>query len=444
MKLTLIKPNIGRREHSLYVDEGRMEPLQLGVLAALTPPGIDIALHDDRMEQIPYDEPTDLVAITVETYTARRAYEIAAEYRARSVPVIMGGMQPTLLPEEAAEHADSIFIGDAETKWTGVLEDFGRGQMRPVYNAPVGSPQPGVLTRRDLFAGKGYLPISLMQFSRGCRFSCRFCAVSTFFDRKHYTRCVEEVVQEIESREQKRIIFFVDDNILSNFEAAKELCRALIPLKVHWVSQASIDMTQDLELMDLLVRSGCLGMVVGFESINKNSLRWMRKSPNFVGGFDGYQEQVDIVRDHGLQLWAAFTLGHDYDTVDSIAETLAWATEQKFAFAAFNILVPYPSTPLYQRLEEEGRLLYDGKWWLHPEYRFNYAPFRPKNMTADELTEACWECRSTYNRWDQVARRAFDLKTNMRTLYKLAVYLRYSPVFRKEVFKKHGMRFGLQ
>jgi radical SAM superfamily enzyme YgiQ (UPF0313 family) len=444
MKLTLIKPNIGRREHSLYVDEGRMEPLQLGVLAALTPPGIDIALHDDRMEQIPYDDPTDLVAITVETYTARRAYEIAAEYRARGVPVIMGGMQPTLIPEEVAQHADTIFIGDAETKWAGVLDDLRRGQMRPVYDAPVGSPQPGVLTRRDLFAGKGYLPISLMQFSRGCRFACRFCAVSTFFDRKHYTRCVEEVVQEIESREQKRIIFFVDDNILSNFEAAKELCRALIPLKVHWVSQASIDMTQDLELMDLLVRSGCVGMVVGFESINKDSLRWMRKSPNFVGGFDGYQEQVDIVRDHGLQLWAAFTLGHDYDTVDSIAETLDWATDQKFPFAAFNILVPYPGTPLYQRLAEEGRLLYDGKWWLHPEYRFNYAPFQPKNMTADELTEACWQCRSTYNRWDQVVRRTFDLKTNMRTLYKLAVYLRYSPVFRKEVFKKHGMRFGLQ
>ncbi len=322
MHLTLIKPNIGRMEHSLYVDEGRMEPLQLGVLAALTPPDVEIALWDDRLESIPYDKPTDLVAITVETYTARRAYEIAADYRARGVPVIMGGMQPTLIPEEVQPHADSIFIGDAESKWHAVLDDARCGALKPLYDAPVGVAHPGVLTRRDVFKGKGYLPITLMQFSRGCRFVCTFCAVSTYFDKGHYTRRVEEVVREIEAREHKQIIFFVDDNILSNFDAAKELFRALIPLKVHWVSQGSIDMTQDHELMDLMVRSGCVGMVVGFESISKDSLRWMRKSPNFVGGFDGYKEQIKVIRDFGVQLWAAFTLGHDHDTQDSIRETL--------------------------------------------------------------------------------------------------------------------------
>lgn len=443
MHLTLIKPNIGRMEHSLYVDEGRMEPLQLGVLAALTPPDVDVALWDDRLETIPYDRPTDLVAITVETYTARRAYEIAAEYRRRGVPVVMGGMQPTLIPEEVRPHADSLFIGDAETKWAQVIDDARRGALQPLYDAPVGVAHPGVLTRRDIFKGKGYLPISLMQFSRGCRFACTFCAVSSYFDKGHYTRLAEEVVREIEARERKQIIFFVDDNILSNFAAAKELFRALIPLKVHWVSQGSIDMTQDRELMGLMVESGCVGMVVGFESISKDSLRWMRKSPNFVGGFDGYQSQIEVIREYGIQLWAAFTLGHDHDTVESIQETLDWAMENKFPLAAFNILVPYPNTPLYQKLEAEGRLLYDGKWWLHPEYRFNYAAFRPKNMTPDELTEACWNARSTYNSLGFLIRRAFDFKTNLRTLYKLGVYLRYSPIFRKEVFKKHGMRFGL-
>jgi radical SAM superfamily enzyme YgiQ (UPF0313 family) len=367
MHLTLIKPNIGRMEHSLYVDEGRMEPLQLGVLAALTPPDVEVTLWDDRLEPIPYDKPTDLVAITVETYTARRAYEIADEYRARGVPVIMGGMQPTLIPEEVMPHADAIFIGDAETKWRGVLDDFRRGALQPIYDAPVGVAHPGVFTRRDIFKGKGYLPISLMQFSRGCRFACNFCAVSTYFERGHYTRRVEEVAAEIEARERKQIIFFVDDNILSNFDAAKELFRALIPLKVHWVSQGSIDMTQDRELMDLMVKSGCIGMVVGFESISKESLRWMRKSPNFVGGFDGYKAQIEVIRDFGIQLWAAFTLGHDHDTKESIAETLDWAMANKFPLAAFNILVPYPKTPLYQKLQAEDRLLYDGKWWLHPD-----------------------------------------------------------------------------
>ena len=213
MKITLIKPTIGRREHSLYVDEGRMEPLMLGVLAGLTPPDIEVVLYDDRMEAIPYDEPTDLVAITVETYTARRAYEIAAEFRLRGVPVILGGMHVALLPEEAAMHADSIFVGDAETGWLQVLADARTQRLRRRYDGAPGIAQSGnVRPRRDLYAGKGYLPITLMQFSRGCRFACSFCAVSQYFGKKHYLRRIDEVVAEIESQ-PRHFIFFVDDNI---------------------------------------------------------------------------------------------------------------------------------------------------------------------------------------------------------------------------------------
>jgi radical SAM superfamily enzyme YgiQ (UPF0313 family) len=442
VKITFVKPNIGRLEHSLYVDEGRMEPLQLGVLAGMTPPDVGVALCDDRMEPIPFDEPTDLVAITVETYTARRAYEISAEFRRRGVPVIMGGMQPTLIPDEVAPHADSLYIGDAEFLWSKVVDDARIRRLQPIYEAPVGIPQPGTLTRRDLFKGKGYLPITLMQFSRGCRFACTFCAVSAFFDKTQYCRDVSEVVREIESQD-RRLIFFVDDNILSNFDAAKALFRALIPLKIHWVSQGSIDMTQDRELMDLMERSGCVGLVVGFESIDKQSLRSMKKAPNFIGGFKDYKPQLEMIRDYGLQLWAAFTLGHDHDTLDSIDRTLEFAMENKFCFGAFNILVPYPSTPLYRTLHEQGRLLYDGKWWLHPEYRFNHAAFRPARMSPDELTDACFRARATFNSVGSIVKRAFDFKTNMRSLYRFGIYVGYNPLFRKEVFKKHGMRFGL-
>jgi radical SAM superfamily enzyme YgiQ (UPF0313 family) len=442
MKITFIKPNIGRMEHSLYVDEGRMEPLQLGVIAGMTPPDVEVALYDDRMEPIPYDEATDLVAITVETYTARRAYEIGAEFRARGVPVIMGGMQPTLIPDEVAAHADSIYIGDAEFRWGEVVEDARRGRLQPVYRAPVGVPQPGTLTRRDIFRGKRYLPVTLMQFSRGCRFACTFCAVSAFFDKTQYRRDVREVIREIEAQD-RRLVFFVDDNILSDFEAAKDLFRALIPLKIHWVSQGSVDMTQDRELMDLMLKSGCVGLVVGFESIDAKSLRAMKKAPNFVGGFQDYKPQLDIIRDYGLQLWAAFTLGHDHDTPDAIERTLDFALKHKFCFAAFNILVPYPNTPLYRTLQQEGRLLYDGHWWLHPEYRFNHAAFQPRLMSPDTLTEACFQARATFNSIGSIIRRAFDFKTNMRSLYRFGIYVSYNPLFRNEVFKKHGMRFGL-
>lgn len=442
MKLTLIKPNIGRREHSLYMDEGRMEPLQLGVIAGLTPPDIEVALYDDRMEAIPYDEPTDLVAITVETYTARRAYEIGAEFRQRGVPVIMGGMHATLIPTEVAEHADAIYLGDAEFLWAQVIADARQGNLQPVYTARAGVPQPGTLTRRDIFAGKGYLPITLLQFSRGCRFTCDFCAISVFFNKTQYCRDIREIVQEIESQE-RHVLFFVDDNLLANHAKAKELFRALIPLKVRWVSQASLDMTHDRELLDLMVKSGCLGNVIGFESLNPQNLRAMRKGPNLIGGFQDYQPQIEILREYGLQTWAAFTLGHDYDTRDSIERTLEFALENKFTFAAFNILVPYPNTPLYERLAREGRLLYDGTWWLHPDYRFNYAAFQPKLMSPAELTEACFHARASFNSLGAIVRRAFDFKTNMRSPYRFGVYVAYNPLFRKEVFKKHGMRFGL-
>jgi radical SAM superfamily enzyme YgiQ (UPF0313 family) len=443
MKLTLIKPNIGRMEHSLYVDEARMEPLPLGVLAGLTPPDVEVALYDDRMESIPYDEATDLVAITVEAFTARRSYEISAAYRQRGVPVIMGGMHPTLLPGEVAQHADSIYLGDAEFLWAQAIEDARRGKLRPIYKARAGRPQPGTFTRRDIFKGKGYLPLTLLQFSRGCRFECTFCAVSAYFNKTHFCRQVREVIQEIEQQERK-LLFFVDDNILANHAAAKQLFRELIPLNIRWVSQASIDMTEDRELMDLMVKSGCLGHVVGFETLNPQNLSAIKKAPNLIGQFQDYKPQLEILRDYGLQTWAAFTIGHDDDTLESIERTVEFAIENKFSFAAFNVLIPYPNTPLYKRLEAEGRLLYDGQWWLHPEYRFNYAAFQPRRMSPEELTEAGLQARKVFNSPYSIVRRALDLKTNMRSLLRFSTYLAYAPLFRKEMYKKHGLKFGLQ
>ena len=443
MRVTLIKPNIGRREHSLYVDEGRMEPLQLGVLAGLTPEHIDLKLYDDRMEKIPYDESTDLVAITVETYTARRSYEIAQEYRDRGVPVIMGGMHVTLIPEEVAEHADSIFIGDAETVWHQVLEDAENKKLKKIYKAPPGVAQIGrIFPRRDLFKEKGYLPMSLMQFTRVCKFACHFCAVSQYFEKKHYIRMIDDVLEEISTRDRSAI-FFVDDNIATDKNALKDLCRALIPLKVNWWSQASLDITHDPELMQLLADSGCFGFVMGFESITQDSLKEAKKSPN-LPGFSNFEHEIKTLRDYGLQTWAAFTLGYDHDTKESIQATYGFAMKNKFAFSAFNILMPYPNTPFYQKLEKENRLLYDKKWWLHEEYQFNHASFIPKNMTPDELTKVCFKIRADYNKISSIIYRFSDIKTNLKNLARAGYFIYYNKIFRKEVFKKQGMYFGLK
>lgn len=447
MKLTLIKPTIGRKEHSLYKDEGRMEPLMLGVLAALTPADVEVVMYDDRMEIIPYDEVTDLVAITVETYTARRAYEIADEYRQRGVKVIIGGIHANLLPDEVMQHADSIFLGDAETLWATMINDARYHKLKPCYTAPVGVGQvtqcgEKILPRRDIYQGKGYLPISLMQFSRGCRFACKFCAVSRYFKRNYYLRQIDEVVREIEQHHSK-FIFFIDDNIATDHKALAELCHALIPLKIHWISQASLDVTKNPTLMKLMQQSGCWGNVLGFESINPLSLREAKKSPNIIA-FNHYQQETNILRDHGMQTWAAFTLGYDHDTVETIAQTMEFALKNRFAFAAFNILMPYPSTPLYQQLQQERRLLYQAKWWLDPTYRFNQAAFIPNLMTADELTNACHLARSHFNSIPSIIKRFSDLKLTLQSFSRIISFWRYTLLFKKEVYKKHGMRFGLK
>ena len=443
-------PNLGCLEDGAYIDEGSMEPLPLAVLAGLTPPDVECVLYDDRIEPIPFDEATDLVAISVEIYTARRSYEIAAEYRQRGVRVVLGGMHPSLAPEEALEHADAVYIGDAEGAWTQLVEDARRGRLRRIYRAVPGVAQGGgAQPRRDLFKGKKYLPISLIQFSRGCRFACTFCAISSYFDKQHFVRQPREVLDEIAAQE-RRLLFFVDDNFLSDHAAAKAFLRELIPLKVRWVSQASIDMTADPELMSLLEESGCLGNVIGFESLDRANLRAMAKGPALRSrrgsavdaGWDRYAAAVEILRQHHLMTWAAFTLGHDHDTPESIREVADFALEQKFCFAAFNILMPYPRTPLYDRLAREERLLYDGKWWLHPEYRFNHATFTPTRMSPDELTAACWDARRRWNTPSSVWRRLWDPRTHLSSPAHAMTYLAYNPIYRKETLKKQGMRLG--
>lgn len=443
MKLTLVKPNLGRRASGRpYVDSGRMEPLQLGVLAALTPPGVEVVLHDDRMEPIPFDAPTDLVALTVETFTAKRSYEIAEQYRRRGVPVVMGGMHPTLVPDEVAGHCDAVVTGDAEAVWPDVVADAAAGRLRPRYEGVLPArPQDGVLTRRDLFRGKGYLPIALLQYSRGCPYRCSYCATSVFFHRSHRHRDVGEVVEEIRAQ-RRRYLFFVDDNIVADADAAKELFAALIPLRVRWVSQASIDMLRDRELMQLMVHSGCQGHVIGFESISDASLRGMRKAVNRAAAHDRYAGAIEQLRGYGLQTWAAFTLGHDTDTIESIRATCDFAIRNKFTFAAYNILMPYPGTPLHAQLEEEGRLLFDGRWWLHPEFRFNHATFVPATMSPDALTRESFACRARTNGVGSILYRLTDRRTNLRSPFRLANYLAYNPLFRAEVFKKQDMMLG--
>ncbi len=438
MRVTFIKPNMGLSNGRPYYDRGRMEPLTFAVLAGLLPSDVECRLYDDRFERIPYQEPTDLVCINVEIYTARRSYEIADRFRARGVKVILGGYHVTMIPEEAAAHADAIMIGDAEGQFGRLVNDAAAGRLQPVYTGEFPPDLRGLRTRWDLFNGKSYLPLRLTQFSRGCVNHCRFCATGSIYRRTHCNRPPREVVDELAEQPQK-FVFFVDDNIIGNVDAAKELFRLLIPLRRRWIGQASLTFTEDPELMDLMKRSGCAGLVVGFESVTPENIRQMDKNCNMQ--LESYEPVVQKIRDIGFQLWAAFLIGCDWDDWTTIRRTVQWAIDQKFCFAAFNILSPYPNTPLYEEMKAQGRLLYD-KWWLDDRYHFGDCVFRPARMTPDELTDACFWARRRFNHPLSIIKRAFDFQTNMKDLWSFATYFAYNPLFRRELFKKHGMVLG--
>jgi len=443
MHIALIRPNIGRLEHSLFVDEARMEPLELAVLAGLTPSSHRLSMLDDRVEDIDYDGDYDLVAVSIQTFTARRAYEICDEFRRRRVPVVAGGIHVTLAPEEAAGHADAVATGDAEGTWARILEDAEDGRLRARYEGRLGEAHPGVFPDRSIYGRRRYLPIALTQFSRGCPNRCDYCATGAAARGQCRIRRIDQVVREI-AEDGRRSWFFVDDNIVADPRAARELFREIEGLKIRWVSQASLSMTGDTPLMEAMARSGGLGHVIGFESLDPRDLAAVGKTVNLKASENRYKEEIRVLRDYGMQTWAAFTLGYDHDTEDTIRRTLDFALENRFAFAAFNVLMPYPSTRFHHRLREQGRLLYDGAWWLHPAYRFNHAAFRPAGMTPDELTEAGMRCRSEFNSFRSILRRAFDFNTNMRSFLRLGIFALYAPLFRREAFKKHGMRLGLE
>jgi radical SAM superfamily enzyme YgiQ (UPF0313 family) len=410
MRLTLVHPCIGRRAGDRsYIRTWQMEPLPPALIAGLTPPDVEIRFYDDRMEEIPFDEPADLVALSVETYTARRAYQIASDYRRRGVPVVMGGFHASLCPDEVERYADAVVIGEAEALWPEVIDDFRHGTPKKTYRQQGRTSLAGVRPDRRIFRGKRYLPVGLVEAGRGCHFRCDFCAVQTVFGATQTRRPADEILSEIAaisgSRDKKRLIFFVDDNITSNLAQAKEFFRALIPLGVRWVSQASINAAHDEEFLDLLARSGCMGVLIGFESLNPENLRAMNKSFNTMRG--GYLKALENLRRHKIRLYGTFIFGYDEDTPDVFPETVDFAREHGFYIAAFNHLTPFPGTELYRRLEAEGKLLWES-WWLDEGYSYNQVPFRPERMTAEEVERSCVEARRSFYSWPSILHRSVD------------------------------------
>jgi radical SAM superfamily enzyme YgiQ (UPF0313 family) len=438
MRITLIYPSVGRKDNRPYVRAWQMEPLSMALLASLTPADIEVCFYDDRMEDIPFDEPTDLVALSVETFTALRAYKIARAFRARGVPVVLGGYHVTLLPDEAAAEADAIVIGDAEPVWQRLIDDARHGRLEPVYRAREKRDLAGIRPRRDIFRGKRYQNITLVEFARGCNFKCDFCSITAFHHANQNHRPVDEVAAEMEATGSRRF-FIVDDNIVSQPNKARELCRALVPLKVGWVGQASIHIAQDDELLELMVQSGCRGVLIGMESLDPANLRDMGKSWNLATG--SYADSLARFRKHGLAVYGTFVFGYDNDDRTLVQQSIDFAREHKLFLAAFNHLVPFPGTPLYRRLEGEGRLL-TPKWWLDPHGRVGDVTFRPRKMAPEELQELCLDARRQFYRWPSIVERIVDLQANARNWLMISVYLGLNISAHYDIDLRQGLRLG--
>ena len=439
MRLTLIQPCVGKSNGQKdYIKTWQMEPLPPAIIASLTPKDVEIKFYDDRIEDIPYEEKTDLVGISVETYTAKRSYQIASEYRKRGIPVLMGGFHPTLIPNEVINYADHVVIGEIECIWKDIITDFKNKRAKKVYKVNKRPNLEKIFPDRTIYKNKKYLNFGLVETGRGCIFKCDFCSITNFYKHTYNYRPIKDVIKEIKSLGNK-YYFFVDDNICSDVKRAKELFKALIPLKIKWVSQGSIHMANDKELLELMKKSGCECILIGFESLSSKTLRSMNKWVNLSTNRD---LAIKKIHGAGIKIYATFIFGYDTDSINSFRETYNFAVKHKFFLAAFNHLIPFPGTPLYKRLKSEKRLL-DEKWWLNNSYTFGDVPFKPKNFTSKQLSLLCYKYRKKFYTASSLFYRMFNFKTNFSSLNSYYVYLFVNFLSKIDINKRQGLCLGI-
>ncbi len=436
MKITFILPAIGKKKGEKYIGTWKMEPLVIAVLKTLTPPDIETNFYDDRIETIDFDVHTDLVAISVETYTAKRSYDIAQKFRKRGIPVIFGGYHPTLVPEEASGFADSILIGNADTIWLQIVNDARNGSLKKIYRGE--TKFAGVLPDRSIFKNKKYLPLSLVETGRGCKFKCSFCAIAAYYNSEYISKKVEQVVEEIKILKHKAV-FFCDDNIVADPEYAIALFKAITPLKIKWFGQGTLTMAKDKELLKWIKKSGGELMLIGFESLEEKNLEQMSKKWRMKIGEE--DQLVRNIHKAGIEIYATFVFGFDYDTKQSIDKALQFAKKHNFYIAAFNHLLPLPGTPIYDQLEKGNKFI-SNKWWLDPNSYYGEIVFNPEQMDAKELSQYCLITRQKYFTFFQIFKRAFVLLTRKSAWFLFINHWFIGFSMKREVKQKYGLPIG--
>lgn len=414
MKIALISPKgpLYRARGGIFKKALRYQPLTLTTLAALVPAELNasINLFDEGIEAIPEYIDADLVGITVITGTAKRAYELAARFRGEGKTVVLGGPHVTLLPQEAAQHADCICVGYAEDSWPALLRDFRRGALQPAYyQAPDFSlDRPDMpYARRDLFDSRQFLTQAVFEATRSCVHDCEFCVAPAAWGRKQYQKPVDWVIEDIRRFGQKRLIF-VDLNLISDRDYARELFTRLIPLNVEWFGLSTVLLAHDPGLMELVARSGCKGLLLGLETVTPESLQDAKKRFN---GSVGFKQVIGDLHHLGISIQGCFVFGLDHDTPDVFDTTVEFALDAGIDLPRFAVLTPFPGTPLHTRLENEGRIL-TRDWEL---YDGQHVVFQPRAMTVRELAEGHERAWKNVYRWSAIAKRLWVAR-NFRPL----------------------------
>lgn len=394
MKIALIMPQSEMyRKSGVFSKALRYAPLTLTTLAALIPDELnaDIQLIDEGVQAL--DLPSldaDIVGITCITPNAPRVYTMAGELRTRGMTVVIGGVHPTLVPEEAQPHADAIVVGYAEQSWPQLLRDFAAGRLQRRYDDGPNYrfenvPEP----RRDLLKKEGYITINTVQAVRGCPYKCNFCVVPVAWPG-YMHRPIPEVIREIE-RLQGNSFLFLDLSPIENPRYIKDLYRALIPLKKRWGGLATIRIARDKEMMRLAAQSGCGGLLIGIESLSPTTLQQMNKGFNRP---EEYLEAIKVLHDHGIAINGCFVFGLDGDDPSVFERTVEFVDKAAIDLPRFSVATPFPGTPLFKELESQNRLL--TKDWKY--YGGQNVVYRPRSMSPKQLQEGIqWTWRQAYS-----------------------------------------------
>jgi radical SAM superfamily enzyme YgiQ (UPF0313 family) len=410
MRVVLLSPKgpLYRHNGGIFRKSLRYQPLTLTTLAALVPAElqVELVLIDEGIEDVPENLEADLIGMTVITGTAPRAYELSARFRRAGIPVVLGGPHVTLVPDEAVRNADAICVGYAELSWPRLLHDFARGEMKSRYEqgTDFDLSEP-VFPRRDLLDKRNYITQAVFEATRACAHACDFCVSPAAWGRRQFQKPVEHVVEDIRRVGSRRNIF-IDLNLISDRFYAARLFHALEPLAIRWFGLVTSLIGRDRELMKLMARSGCSGVLIGFESISEAALGGIHKRFNQP---DTYAELIADLHALGISIFGCFVFGGDDDDSTVFENTAKFVIDNGIDLPRFAIQTPFPGTPLFHRLDAQGRILsrdwglYDGQHVVHS----------PKKMTPAELQEGhVWAWREVYSR-RSIARRLARSRTQL-------------------------------